>query len=575
MIVSRQMVYFLVPFLFLFISTSTHAQNIPLRTAGGEQEQDGLSALRSQRQLNPQSSSIPGLIATEGAIDPETYVVGPGDGFSVVIGGPVPFQTIVPVSAEGRLLLPDAGGVVAAGKPLKDVLSEASALLRNQYQNVSLEISLIQPRRFYVHVLGAVPEPGRYLMFPLARLDDAVQQAFAAQAAARRDPNSDNELRIVGSATAERPNVQDGFSPSIRNISITRKDGSEHSYDLFTYYALGNLEQNPYLQDGDVVRLQYFDEDRSYVLVTGDVASPGSIEYREGDTVLDALRLVAGNVDLNTLNTIRLTRRTSSGIATPIDLSVKELIADDSPMKVQRGDHLNVEMQQAASAAIYGFVQFPGTYPIESAKTTLKDLLEMAGGLKQEANVRAAYLERRQSLAFKPRNNASDLDFFERAYFRESMRQNQVSIDIESALEADAEDIVLYSGDVVVFPRDENTVYVTGNVIKPGYIPFAPDRPASYYIQQAGGEAPLTTGIYVFEAGTGKVHEGAQITIRPGDTIFLNRESMTDNPELQALLITQEASKRQSKIATTQTIITGITALVSVVNTFLLIRDRL
>ena len=84
----------------------------------------------------------------------------------------------------------------------------------------------------------------------------------------------------------------------------------------------------------------------------------------------------------------------------------------------------------------------------------------------------------------------------------------------------------------------------------------------------------MTTGIFVFEAGTGEVTANLSTTIRPGDTIFANREASTDNPELQALLIQDQVSKRQTRIATTQTIITGVTALVSVINTFILIRDR-
>ncbi len=556
---------------FFLLTPDANAQNRVSRLMSG---QSGASRTRMQQATDP--SMMGAFIVAEGAIDTQQYIVGPGDQFSIFIGGAIPTQLFSPVSAEGNLMLFDAGSIDASGKTLAGVREEALAALRGQYRNVSLEVHLVQPRQFFVHVSGVVPEPGRYVMPSLSRLDDAVQQAFAARASARPDPTANNEVRIVGSSTAEIPSTQQGFEPSLRNVLLIRRDSSRHSYDLFRYYTNGDLEHNPYLQDGDVIQLGSYHEVRDGILVTGDVAKPGRIEFRPGDTVVDVLRLVAGDRDLSSLGTVRHTRRTATGVAPPTNLNIGDLLSGAAPAPaVARGDHLNVEMKEAATASIFGFVQFPGTYPIENARTTLRQLLELGGGLKEEASVRSAYLERRRSLASRPNSNASDLDFFGRAYYRESLSENRVSINIESALQNAENDIVLYDGDVVVFPRDEQTIYVSGNVINPGYIPYSENKTARYYIDQAGGEAPLTTGIYVFEAGTGQVSTDAGTVLRPGDTIFLNREAVTANPELQALLITDQVSKRQTRIATTQTIITGVTALVSIVNTFLLIRDRL
>ena len=529
-----------------------------------------------QQKFAVATNTISGLIALEGALDPETYMVGPGDQFSLSIGGPTPLQSILPVSAEGNLILFDVGSINTTGKNLATVRQEALDLLQQQYQHISIDVSLLQPRRFYVHLAGAIPEPGRYLMLPLARLDDAIQQAFASQATARPDPTAGGQVRIVGSATSEVPQTQSGFKSSLRNIRLIHMDGSEETLDLFKYYLQGDLAHNPYLQDGDVIQLASYNEARGSVLVTGDVSSPGKLEYRDGDTVLGMLRLVAGEADLASLTTVRLTRRTEGETGSPVDLDVQALLdgtLPDTPLSA--GDHLNVKTQELAEASIYGFVQFPGTFPIESAKTTLKELVSLAGGLKPEASVRAAYIERRRSQSRKPTSETSELDFFERTYFQQSLGKNNISINIEAALAPDAEDLVLYAGDVVVFPRDEQTIHVVGNVLKPGYIPYEPGQTAAYYIALAGGEAPLSTGSYVFEAGTGKVYSDRGQVLKPGDTIFINRESIANTPELQALLLQDQVSERQTRIARTQTIITGITALVSVVNTFLLIRDRL
>lgn len=555
--------------LALLLPLPSLAQN---RTGSRVNDPGGGSSFQQLRQrFAAATNTISGLIALEGALDPSTYLVGPGDQFSLTIGGTTPLQIVAPVSAEGNLLLFDVGSIAASGKTLQTVIQEAEEALQQQYRNVAIDVSLLQPRRFYVHLSGVVPEPGRYLMLPLARLDDAIQQAFAAQAVARPDPTAGGEVRIVGSATSEIPSTQQGYRPALRNVLITHTNGEQETIDLFSYYLRGDLENNPYLRDGDVIHLSSYDE-RNAILISGDVSSPGRIEYREGDTVLDALRMVASDSDLSGLSTVRLSKRNIE----PIDLSIAGLLAGtENAVRLSPGDHLNVKTQEISQASVYGFVEFPGTFPIENAQTTLRELIELAGGLKPEASIRAAYIERRQSQARKPSSENSDLDFFERAYFQKSLSQNQISINIESALQPEAEDIVLYNGDVVVFPRDEQTIHVVGNVLKPGYIPYAEGKTAAYYIQLAGGEAPLAKGSYIFEAGSGKVYADKGAILRPGDTIFINRESIADNPELQALLITDEVSKRQTRIARTQTIITGITALVSVVNTFLLIRDRL
>ena len=565
--------FYLCLFFLLFGFSEVQAQNRLSPQATPESRGNRYGQLLQRLEL---TGNLPApFLASEGAVDPNTYIVGPGDQFSITVGGATPVQLVAPVSADGSMNLVIAASFMAAGKTLFEVQETAQEILQDQFRNVEVGIALVQPRQFYVHIAGAVPEPGKYLVLPVSRLDDAIQQAFTSKALARPDPSEDGALRIAGSATSEIPALSSGYHPSMRSVQLTRKDGTTMNLDLFNYYITGDLEQNPYLQDGDVISIAAYHEDRDAIRVSGGVPNPGKIAYRHGDTLLDVLRLASGGSPIDTYGEVRISRR---GQERPADVhlyNIQDIVAGTSPAPLlEPGDHVNVVDEQEATAAIYGFVQYPGTYPIESAKTTLRELLDTAGGLKADANPRAAYIERRQSQYLKPDGQSSELDFFGRAYLRETLRENRLVVNIERALDPDSPEVILYSGDVVVFPRDEETVYVTGNVVTPGYIPYEEGRPASYYLEAAGGAAPMTTGIFVFEAGTGEVTANLSTTIRPGDTIFANREASTDNPELQALLIQDQVSKRQTRIATTQTIITGVTALVSVINTFILIRDR-
>jgi protein involved in polysaccharide export with SLBB domain len=527
-------------------------------------------------QLQQASSGLGGGLALEGPVDEQTYRLGPGDQLVLAIGGAVPVQLVVPVTADGFLILPEAGAIPSADRTLAEVRQEALDALRIYYRNVPVMLSLLGPRSFFVHLSGAIPEPGRYLVFPLGRLDDAIQQAYAARATATPDPSENNALKNLSSAASERPPLQNTYRPSLRNIEITHRDGSISKVDLLRYYVEGDMAHNPYLRDGDMIRLPAYERETETVRISGDIASDTRIEFRAGDTALDLLRLAAGDLEETDLGEVRLTRRLPDGTAETRLLDVPGMIAGTvSPVVLQPRDHLNVVPREVEQAAIYGFVQYPGTYPIRSGQTTVRELLAAAGGLKPEANVRAAHIERRQSQTFKTDGQASDLDFFGRAYLQQSLRQNRLSISLEEALAPNGPEVVLYTGDVVVFPRDEQTVYVTGNVVQPGYLPYVEGRDADHYLERAGGLAPLSKGVYVFVAGTGEVRSSTDTVIRPGDTIFVNREPISENPEIQSLILTDQVSRRQSRIARTQTVITGVTALVSVINTYLLIRDRL
>ena len=513
-----------------------------------------------------------GLLALEGAVDPAEYILGPGDLFSVDIGGLVPVNQAVPVSVSGNLVLPEAGIIAAAGRTLEAVRQEAVAALQQRYQNVPVDVSLVQPRMFYVHISGAVPEPGRYLMLPVSRVDDVVQQAYASRIVERPDPQAEGLPRIVTSATSERPAINVDFRPALRNIVVTRRDGSRQTIDLIHYYTTGETKDNPYLRDGDVVTVPSYHIRRDAVRVSGEVAYPGLYDVRPDDTVLDLLTLAAGTAGLDALGEVRLTRTHPDGRNEVMTLDAQAVITGrETPMALQPGDHLNALPREIAMAGIQGRVVYPGTYRIENGRTTLRELVEMAGGLKPDANLRAAFLERRKSLDFRESGRVSNLDFFSRVYAASfaAQKESRVIVDIEAALQPDGEDIVLYDDDRVVFPRDEGTVFVMGNVPQPGYVEYVAGQPAQYYINQAGGPGPKSQTIYVFEDGTGEVRIGAESLVRSGDTVFIDRKDLAEEPQIAQLLLADRQARRQTRIQTTQVIIAGVSAITSVITVFI------
>lgn len=546
-------------------------------------EPGGASALFQARmgQTPSPSTSVP----LEGAVDPGRYIVGPGDVFSVSIGGLETPPMLVTVTADGRLLLPDAGTIQAAGEPLEDVQRRAIETLRRPFRNVTLDVNLAQPRQFFVHVSGAVPVPGRYLAVPVARVASILELAF-----------SDS----TSSAVSNRL-----FRPSLRNVMLIHRDGATTSLDLLRYFATGNTEQNPYLRDGDVISVRAYRPDQQAVFIDGDVPFPGTYDYRSEDTLLDLLALATGTETPDPATTLRLTRRTAEGTVETRTFSAADLLGTETAVPLQPLDHLFIvpEAPVQGSATLEGEVYYPGTYAIKPGETTLQDLVALAGGLKPTALERGAYLERRtlpdpvfptikrnrieylpfapttiraDSLAILQNIRLSDFDFMSRTYFAQELRvQNRLPVNLD-APGSDPTPVLLQDGDRVFVPRDNQSVFVFGQVNRPGYITYTPNQPLQYYIDQAGGRGDLTAGkAYVIEAGTGRYLDAENATIQSGDLIFLDRrDKIADSPGLQRIMIEESKARADARIRTTQTVLQVLSTAATLVTTIILIRNQ-
>ena len=522
----------------------------------------GANAL-SELQARMQDATMQGSsLALEGALDPEEYVLGPGDRFNVGIGGILSNTYSLVVSASGDLDLPEAGQLQAAGRTLAAVTAEALAALRESYANVPVSVSLVQTRSFYVHVSGAVPQPGRYLMLPISRVDEVLAEAFTPK---YFDVETNNYIYLP----ARRPELHAEYEPAFRNVQIQHRDGTTTSIDLVRYYINSETEHNPYLRDGDRIVIPSYHRIRDGVRLSGDIAYGGTYSLRPGDTAKDLLELAAGPSGTAHLDSVRLTR---SGDLRPVNLDAQALLGGvaDNPV-LQAGDHLVARAVKAAIARIQGRVKYPGTYNIEDGHTTIQELIKMAGGLEGDANLEAAFVERGNSLDFRETPSQSDLDYQSRRFFQSfASRPNRVHVDLRSVVQTGSENLVLYDGDRVVFPRDEGTVRVIGQVTQPGAVAYQSGMPASYYIERAGGRAPGSREVYVVEESTGEVHQGANAIVKSGDTIFVDRMSLADDPEMEQLLL----AKKQNRIQTAQVILAGVTAITGIITTYVAVFNR-
>ena len=80
------------------------------------------------------------------------------------------------LTADGLLIVAEAGTFRAAGRTLAAVRAEARAALARRYTNLPTDVALAVPRRFSVYVSGAVPQPGRQVVTALGRVEDAIAE---------------------------------------------------------------------------------------------------------------------------------------------------------------------------------------------------------------------------------------------------------------------------------------------------------------------------------------------------------------------------------------------------------------
>ena len=220
----------------------------------------------------------------------------------------------------------------------------------------------------------------------------------------------------------------------------------------------------------------------------------------------------------------------------------------------------------------------------------------MAGGFRDDALIRGSYLERNAAFGEKlefadprqPRTGRyevitdssdalwqmrlGDFDYFSRQFLARWLKMNQrVSVDIVAATQPDAPPVYLLDGDRLFVPRDENSIYVVGEVARPGRTPLAVGHSAEDYVATVGGRGPRADNTYVIRAGSGQVLPATE-PIYSGDFLFVDRKGgETSSLESERLLLME----KERSIRTKQIWLQALTATAAVITTTVLVIDQL
>lgn len=445
------------------------------------------------------------VVATDGSINEEEYILGAGDGFLVSISGLQENNTISRIDYEGKLYIPGIGGVVLKDLSLRDGKKRIDSLVNRFFRNVSVFISLVEIKKIKVSLHGKVVKPGSFSVFANTRLSDLVSISAGLQKSA-----------------------------DIRNVRITGKRGDNRFYDLLSFLRKGSLQSNPYLKEGDFV---YFDVIDKLVTIAGAVKYPADYELIEGEDASHLIDVAGGYLAKAKPDTIELVRFVSDKIQQSYYFTKAQI--DNGDVNLQNRDIIIVreysEYLKENIVEIRGMVQSPGIYKIIDNKTTLTEIISEAGGFTEKASLTDAKLYRFEGidgtdleydrLKLIPRADMTDEEY---SYFKTASRQRRGAVvaDFVSLFGGGEgiEDIVLKRNDVITIPEKKNYIVLSGQVMNPGLIEYNQSYIVEDYIRLAGGFGwrALEGDIMVIRANSGEWIEPEDVDVlRPGDTIWV------------------------------------------------------
>jgi polysaccharide biosynthesis/export protein len=469
------------------------------------------------------------------------YVVGPGDGLAIDLWGGVSQRLYRTVDREGRVSLPEVGPVPVSGKSLADVQQSVQQVLRSEFRDVSADVSLSRLRTIRVYVVGDVAHPGAY---DISSLSTPLNALFAAGGPTPRGSlrivkqyrgnqlvqvvdlydlllhgvkgdfgrldNGDTVLvppigpQVTVEGMVRRPAIYElkdekdlasvldlagGLLPSaaLQHIEVQRMVAHEEQtmMSLDIPEGAGSLEITQKLSsfkisDGDRIRLfPIAPYNQNAVYVEGHVVRPGKYSYRPDMRVTD---VISSYKDLlpepaaQYAEIIRLNPPDFHPSVQGFDLA--QALADPShapflePMDTVRifGRY---DFENAPTVSVRGDVRGPGTFRT-SGQIHLSDAIHLAGGLSPDADTGDAQVFRYLS--------DGKLRIF--------------SVSLSQALAGDpTENILLTPRDRILVHRSPDaeqpaTVYVQGEVGKPGRYPLTTNMTVADLIRVGGGLKP-------------------------------------------------------------------------------------
>lgn len=282
----------------------------------------------------------------------ENYPLGPGDYLTIRVFTLDPFEEVVKISQDGKLILPIIGETDIAGLTLPELREILKVLYEEYYSDFTLSIELTGVKKIQVFVFGKAKKPGIYTVFANTTLLDFLQRIG---------------LSINGDT---------------RRMIHHRGDAATE-IDPFRLSILGEMEEhNMYLQFGDKIEIPLRQKS---VSLTGKIFRPGIYEVLDGETLVDILTLAGGPDPFADIIDAVIDRARPDGTFERIHIDLEKIIVGEEIFELQNRDLLYVPPREAFIYML-GAVKIPGRYLFVEGKSAEQYLAE-AGGYEKDAHL--------------------------------------------------------------------------------------------------------------------------------------------------------------------------------------------
>ena len=404
---------------------------------------------------------------------PSNYTLGPGDEVAIDVWGASEYSIQEVISPDGNIYIEGLGPVYLSGL----TVTQANNSLKRQFGKISgvdgdapnsdIRLTLAQNRTIQVHVMGEVKNPGSYTMSSFSTIFNALYQAGGVS--------------------------EHG---TLREVKVYRNDKLVSTYDVYDFILNGNSNAGIRLEDNDVVTVDAY---KNLVVVTGSVKRPMYYEMLNTETAAQLLKYSGGFVGNAYKEDIRLIRNGKR------EREIYTLdAAEQQNFMLIDGDSISVDSIMPTFSnmvEVKGAVYRPGQFQMGGRVNTVKQLIECAGGLKDNAFMSRAILNRRKA------NN---------------MMEN-LSINLEKLMNGDGEDVALRKNDVLLISsipemQELQVVAIFGEVAFPGTYEYVENMSIEDFILQAGG---LTEAASIAKVDVARRVKNPSAT-SPSDTISYN-----------------------------------------------------
>ena len=298
-------------------------------------------------------------------IPPEGYIFGPGDNIIVNVWGRVDLELDLTVDREGKIFIPKAGEIVAAGCTLKKLTGRIKHRLNRVYSDYRLSVTYGKLRRLSIYVFGEVQKPGGYTVSALATVLHA--------------------LYLAGGISE---------NGSLRKIKLIRHNKIVATYDFYDFLLKGDISQELNLLSGDIV---YVPVVGPLVTIAGEVKRPAIYELSGGETITEAIALAGGPTAQAYLASVSLDRvgPGDNRILQDINLAEPDTLGGQA-IKLRDGDRITIySIYDKHKNRVYlaGNVKHPGFYGLDDTMS-VAGLIADGEQLKEDTYLARADLYR-------------------------------------------------------------------------------------------------------------------------------------------------------------------------------------